>query len=295
MSFVPLPGMKKIPVRHISAPQPAMPDTDRFSIRNLQEVLGGKDLLHDHHKHDYYFVLVIQKGSGTHEIDFVPNAVQDHTVFILRPGQVHRLSLKAGSTGFLLEFGMGFYHPGNRVSAQQWEKATAKNRCVVTAERFGHLYDVLATIHSEYTHRQQGYREAIKACLELFFIAYNRQSLQPGRTARAESHYARERFEEFCRLLEKNIAAMKTVSGYAGLMNLSVYQLNAITKAAVGKTVSELINEQLILEAKRYLLATPNQVKDIAGLLGYEDFSYFIRFFKKQTGQSPEQFRKNFK
>ena len=63
----------------------------------------------------------------------------------------------------------------------------------------------------------------------------------------------------------------------------------------MGKTVSALINEQIILEAKRYLLATSGQVKDIADQLGYEDVSYFIRFFKKQTGYSPEAFRKNFK
>ncbi|WP_052324411.1 helix-turn-helix domain-containing protein [Haliscomenobacter hydrossis] len=78
-------------------------------------------------------------------------------------------------------------------------------------------------------------------------------------------------------------------------MSLSPYQLNEITKSSVGKTASELINEHIVLEAKKYLLATSNQVKDIADLLGYEDFSYFIRFFKKHTGHSPEAFRHNFK
>jgi AraC family transcriptional regulator, transcriptional activator of pobA len=63
----------------------------------------------------------------------------------------------------------------------------------------------------------------------------------------------------------------------------------------VGKTVAQLIDEQIILEAKRYLLATPNQVKDIAWDLGYEDVSYFIRFFKKHTGLTPDAFRKNFR
>jgi AraC family transcriptional regulator, transcriptional activator of pobA len=78
-------------------------------------------------------------------------------------------------------------------------------------------------------------------------------------------------------------------------MSLSAYQLNEITKSSIGKTASDLINEHIILEAKRYLLATPNQVKDIADLLGYEDPSYFIRFFKKHTGHSPDAFRQHFK
>ena len=95
--------------------------------------------------------------------------------------------------------------------------------------------------------------------------------------------------------LGKHITNLKQVSQYADLLNLSSYQLNSITKTTIGKAASVLINEQIILEAKRYLLATPNQVKDIADHLGFEDISYFIRFFKKHTGYSPEAFRKNSK
>ena len=82
---------------------------------------------------------------------------------------------------------------------------------------------------------------------------------------------------------------------FAAMMSLSTYQLNAITKQTLGKICSDIINEQIILEAKRHLLATSNQVNQIATLLGYEDISYFIRFFKKHTGYSPDAFRSNFK
>jgi AraC-like DNA-binding protein len=107
--------------------------------------------------------------------------------------------------------------------------------------------------------------------------------------------YTQERFEEFLELLEKHSTTHKQVSQYTDVMNLSPYQLNEITKTTIGKTASELINEHIILEAKRHLLATPNQIKDIADHLGYEDVSYFIRFFKKHTNYSPEAFRRNFR
>lgn len=74
-----------------------------------------------------------------------------------------------------------------------------------------------------------------------------------------------------------------------------MYQLNSIAKSMLGKTCSALINAHMILEAKRNLLATANQINQIASHLGYEDVSYFIRFFKKHTGYSPEQFRQNLK
>ena len=79
------------------------------------------------------------------------------------------------------------------------------------------------------------------------------------------------------------------------MLNLSTYQLSAITKGVLGKTPSEVINDYIILEAKRYLLGTSDQVNQIAWHLGYEDTSYFIRFFKKHTGFSPDAFRTNSK
>ena len=107
--------------------------------------------------------------------------------------------------------------------------------------------------------------------------------------------YMQERIEELYELIANNISKHKQVAQYAKMLNLSLFQLNAITKASLGKTCSELINEQIILEAKRHLLATSSQVNQIAYHLGYEDASYFIRYFRKYTGYTPEAFRHHFK
>lgn len=287
--------MKNIPVRKITAGQREQMAPGRFSIRELQQLLNGKDLAHELHKHDFFFVLAIQEGRGIHEVDFVKYKVHDHAVFILRPGQVHRLELKAGASGFLLEFDTGFYQPQKSLTEQRWQKAAAKNYCGLAAARFNKLYSILSNTFLEFSAQEDAYREAIRANLDLFFIELLRQSRNPKNIASKQNHYTQERFEELLRLLETHIGHLKEVAGYASLLNMSPYQLNAISKAAVGKTVSALINEQIILEAKRYLLATSSQVKDIADQLGYEDVSYFIRFFKRHTGHSPESFRKNCK
>jgi AraC-like DNA-binding protein len=78
-------------------------------------------------------------------------------------------------------------------------------------------------------------------------------------------------------------------------MNLSPYQLNEISKSTTGKTSSHIINDYIILEAKRFLLVTTSQIKEIAFKLNYDDVSYFIRFFRKHTGYTPEVFRENFR
>jgi AraC-like DNA-binding protein len=284
--------MKAIPIRRIRA---GGGERGLFTIRDLRQVLNGGDLVHELHKHDFFFVLAIKKGKGTHEIDFVQHKVHDHSIFILRPGQVHRLELQAGTTGFVMEFDLMFYQPSKSITDLRWKKASSKNYCEVETARFDRLYAYLANIFHEFNNRQDGYREAIRATLDLFFIEYNRQSVSPASIAKTGTGYAQDRYEELVQLLEAKIGTVKNVGHYAELMNLSPYQLNAITRTAVGKTVSDLIKDRVILEAKRYLLATPHQVKEVADHLGYEDVSYFIRFFKKQTGQSPEAFRKSFK
>jgi AraC family transcriptional activator of pobA len=288
--------MKHIPVRQIKTASPEPVTSGRFKIRAVAEVLGGKDLVHDLHRHDFFFVLALEKGAGTHEIDFTPYTVHDHSIFMLRPGQVHRLELKAESTGYLMEFAPTFYQPGENLPKQRLIRAGNKNFCAVEVGRFEKLHALLAYMFNEFTEKQEGYVEVIKANLDIFFIELIRQSRSPnGTPGSAASSYAQERLEEFLELLRVEIADRKQVSQYAEQLNLSTYQLNAITKSTMGRPASDLINEQVILEAKRQLLATHNQVKEIADHLGYDDISYFIRFFKKHTGSSPEAFRKNFR
>ncbi|HLG39733.1 MAG TPA: AraC family ligand binding domain-containing protein, partial [Chitinophagaceae bacterium] len=140
--------MKTIPVRRIASAQKEQSDAGRFSIREVQQVINGKDLVHDLHKHDFYFVLALQKGTGIHDIDFVQCQVHDYSIFILRPGQVHSLELKADSTGFLMEFDLTFYQPKNSISDQRWKKASSKNYCEVEAGRFMRLHSLLANVFS---------------------------------------------------------------------------------------------------------------------------------------------------
>ena len=280
--------MDKIPVRHINSTRKEPALSESFSIRDVHDMLGGVDMVQELHRHDFFFILAIKNGTGEHDIDFVPYTVANHTVFLMRPGQVHKLVLKAGSEGYLLQFGAEFYTPRHTLLPR-----SANINCYQPDEgRFKKLFMALAGIFEECTLRQQGYQEVIKASLDIFFIGLVREHTNHA-TARA-GIYPQQQLDTFLDLLDTHFSEQKEVAQYAAMMNLSVYQLNAITKAMLDKTCSGLINERIILEAKRYLLATSNQVNQIAWHLGYEDVSYFIRFFKKHTGHSPESFRHNF-
>nr|WP_295866304.1 helix-turn-helix transcriptional regulator [uncultured Chitinophaga sp.] len=268
--------MKSIPVRNIRRGHPR-----DFGIQDLAEMMAGKGMVQELHRHDFFYVLALEKGAGEHEIDFVPYVVGNHAVYFLRPGQVHQLRLKAGSSGFMLQFTAGFCH-----HTQLLRRAGACNDYV---DREGTVLRVLKDIFREYQQQQAQYREVIQSSLHIFLVRLLR--LQPQLAADNANTYTQERLEALLALLETHIHTQKRASQYAAMLHLSLYQLNAVTRAALGKTVSALINEQIILEAKRQLLATTAQVSRIAEQLGYEDVSYFIRFFKKQTGYTPEAFR----
>lgn len=285
--------MEKIPIRYINNTPTEPSLSGSFNIRDLREMMNGKEMVQELHGHDYFFILALKEGTGGHEIDFTPYEVCDNSIFFLRPGQIHELTLKIGTVGYLIRFKIDFYYPRDKVSNQLLRKAAKVNLYQLDDGRFNKLFSLLTYIFREYTDKQDGYLEVIKANLGIFFIELVRQ--QSESVSNNVNPYMQERLEEFLQLLETHIFDRKQVSQYAGMLNLSSYQLNAITKATLGKTCLELINEQIILESKRYLLATTNQVNQIAYLMGYEDVSYFIRFFKKQTGYSPEAFRQKFK
>lgn len=285
--------MESIPLRQIETPPREPNFATGFNIRSLTDLLDGNDMIQELHRHDFYYVLALERGSGSHDIDFASYPVADHTVFVMRPRQVHQLTLHAGSSGYLVGFKTEFLADHTARSMQLLRKAACINYYPVGAERFSGIGTTLSRIHSEYFTKAAGYFDVIKASLSILFVELARHVESAGATA--EVSYNQKRLDEFQSLLEANIATHKQVSEYAGMLNLTPYQLNAITRSLLGKTSSEVINEYILLESKRFLLGTANQVNQVAYTLGYEDPSYFIRFFRKHTGFSPEAFRRNFK
>lgn len=284
--------MKEIPIRKIrSQKEPAF--SESFSIRNIADMLSGSDMVQELHRHDFFFILALEKGKGSHEIDFTNFEVTGQSIFFMRPGQVHYLKLKAGSTGYLIGFQKDFNNANLIASGQVLREASKENYYGLDRSSFRKLYGLLTDIFQEYTVKRDRYWDVIKALLGIFFIELIRSKANEGNNSDNRNLYANERLDIFLELMEGHISTHKKVSEYAEMLNLSVYQLNAITKRTLGKTGSDIIDEYIILESKRYLLATSSQVNQIAYQLGYEDVSYFIRFFKKHTGQTPDTFRNN--
>lgn len=286
--------MKTIPVKHFTNPFREPDLSGSITVRNIADLLGGSDMVQPLHRHDFYFMLFLETGIGSHQIDFIDYFVEDHTVFLMRPGQVHQLTLRAGSKGYLIQFSNEFFQSQDKHTQLLIRRMSQVSCCKTDAGAFSKLYTILHQIHREFEEKHEDYLHVIKSNLTICFIELFRQRQNNERSAKRIT-YSQEKFEKFIDLIETHITAHKQVGKYADMLNLSLFQLNAICKASIEKTASEIITGYIILEAKRELLATSNQISQIAFNLGYEDVSYFIRFFKKHIGQTPDVFRNNFK
>ncbi|MBV6646856.1 MAG: helix-turn-helix domain-containing protein [Cyclobacteriaceae bacterium] len=283
---------KTIPVRQFS--EVSGPFSE-FRVINLSDIVGSSLLHQQVHRHDFYFMMIMSKGEGEHIIDFNPIQIKAGDVFFMRPGQVHELMLSVGSEGFILEF-PAISLPKDFTNSALKSISWHNNVFSFDTKSLVPILQSARNIYTESLGDHPQKNEVIKLHLHLILIELYRKEIAENQPQEQKSDaFSLEQLYLFQELLETNIRHEKSVQEYAQLMNLTPYQLNSITRSTLNKSVSTLINEQVLLEAKRLLLCTPNQINQIAFELGYEDVSYFTRFFKKHVGSSPARFRQNFK
>src|SRR5262249_13309916 len=157
-----------------------------------EAILSGKDMVQELHRHSFFFVLALEKGGGEHSIDFTPYPVGDRTVFFTRPGQVHQLSIKNWSTGYLMAFSKSFYSP----ESQLFRKVSNRNFFQFEPDQFKRLKTLMNMIFLEHHEKRQRYQEAIASILDVFFIELLRQSGEPQPLSDGRGEYIQGRLEE---------------------------------------------------------------------------------------------------
>ena len=147
------------------------------------------------------------------------------------------------------------------------------------------LSDILTVIKAEYSHADNLLllRTLLKAFLLKLMASSRQQPISPG--------FNEKRIYHFLLLLENHYTTEKKVDFYAEKLSLSPKRLNQILKQKLGKTINQILQERLLIEAKHLLFMGKENIKEISFGLGFQDSSYFSRFFKKMTALTPEEFR----
>lgn len=285
---------KDLPVYQIQNFHPHASARVDFYIKPFEEHLLEHAFIQKPHKHDFYIVLLLTQGTGTHTIDFRTYPVKPGTVFFLSPGQVHSWQLSEDAKGAIVFFSPDFYlleQPRKKLRDYPFFNSMLHRPLVLLSD------EEVISVKSIFQHMEQEYLESkwkkegiISHYLDIMFILLTRlyKDQHPDDRNKAKVLSELEQLED---LVEQHYKEHLPASFYAEKLHVTVKQLNDTCKRALGKTVTEFIQDRVTLEAQRLLIHSDKSVTQIAAELGFFDNSYFARFFKKQTGKTPRQFR----
>lgn len=287
---------QNLPIYKIKDFEPRSAKENFFYLNRFNRHLRKHQFIQKPHKHDFFMVLFITQGTGTHTIDFNSYPALPNTVFFLSPGQVHSWELSEDADGYIIFFTPAYYllsHPHKKLYNFPFFNALLSKPLLTPNEsKSNTILQLYKQMEQEHTHSQLQKDDVIRDYLDILLILLTRDYQAQ---AKAEPGAAKglNLLQQLEHLIDQHYKQHHPVSFYAGQMHMTVKQLNDTCKRTVGHTTSELIQQRVLLEAKRLLVHSHLTVSQIAAELGYFDNSYFSRFFKKHVGQSPERFRQS--
>lgn len=242
------------------------------------------------HKHNFYHLLVVTNGRGWHEIDFTRYPLERGRVYLMKPTQVHSWQLDKKADGFVIEFEEELFknHPSFAGKIQSLLQTLPDSFAVSDKAEFASLVELCESLLQEYQAAAPDSETLMSLELFTFLIRLSRvRGVQLSPLSPTESFATR-----FFDMIEENYRHHHEVEFYADELHITAKALTMKMTRLTGKAARTLIQERLILEARRLLAYSDMSVSEIATYLGFEDANYFSRFFRIKTKHSPGDFRK---
>lgn len=250
-------------------------------------------------------VIWIDAGEGALAIDAARHAFGPSSLFFATPYQHLRVESATPVRGTWVEFHANFlcvetFHAEVGCSSVLFNDpygvpAVSLDGSVdpsVDGEVRRELVELLAGLEREQRVRALAHDEVSVAYMKVLLVLATRRKLAAGAGPRGAALDARDALLVRLReAIEARYREARAPSEYASMLGVSPKTLGRIVRERLGKTVSALIQERILIHAKWQLLHTLRPVKEIAHELGFDDELYFSRVFKKSTGVSPTFFR----
>jgi AraC-like DNA-binding protein len=253
----------------------------------------------DHIQRNNYFSLIwVTNGSGKLKADFTEYDFEENSLFAFSPYQPYMFSADTNVKGIAINFHSEFfciYKHHKEVSSHGvlYNNIYQPPFVKVDESSAATLKILCEQIKTEMQNPALAQHELLVSYLKILLITAARLKTQQQPQVKEILTDNKEPFilQNLKDAIEANFRTKHSPSDYAGMLYISPKALAKITKAYFNKTLSNLINERIIIEAKRELYLTNKTVKEIAYELGYEDEYYFSRFFKINADVSPQLYR----
>jgi AraC family transcriptional activator of pobA len=276
------------------------PDDQAFDFIHI-ETISSRSSIHDwtiraHRHRNLFQILLITRGGGEMSFEAQTIAFEAPSAIIIPATIAHGFRFRPEATeGWVLTFTEDVARSLDDRSGE----ALATLRALAAEpvlplvgdaeiERIGRL---CADLDEERFLARDGYRFAMRGYLALIAIAVARLAASRARSGTATLMPADPTVDALRYLVEEHFRKERQLSFYAGKLAMTPDRLNDHVKRAAGVTAGHLIRQRVLSEAKRQLVFTNQPIHEIAYDLTFADPSHFTRFFRKQTGLTPQAFR----
>jgi AraC family transcriptional activator of pobA len=245
------------------------------------------------HRDDYYVLVILTKGKGAIQCDMEKMTAESKSILLIKPYQVHSASkVSKDAEAYFISIAPFLMpdHCANTfeslTTSQQYLKIPTKemNSLVTTASLLHEAFTETNTHKTFITHSLFG---ALINRINAIFLDAEKKFVKP----KNQAYLITQKFKQFV----SEFSFLNSPSFFSKKLNITTSHLNDCVKATTGVSVTTYLQNAMLLEAKRNLYYTNDDVKTIAFTLGFEDHAYFSRLFKKLTKETPLSFRNKFR
>lgn len=252
----------------------------------------------DHLQRNNYFSLIwITKGKGKVKADFAEHQFEENSLLAFSPYQPFMLCVNEPIEGIAIHFHPDFYcihYHQKEVSCNGvlFNNVYQPPFTIITEEAAATFKMVIDQMKIQMQNSELAQYELLISYLKIFLITASRLKNQQLEEMNAVPDSKEPLIlQSLIDAIELNFKTKHSAGNYADMLNISAKALAKLSKNYFNKTLTDLIAERIIIEAKRELYMTNKSVKEIAYELGYDDEHYFSRFFKTNTDVSPQLYR----
>ena len=254
-----------------------------------------KENLTTTHRTGFYHIIWFEKGNPTHLVDFNPIKIKPNTILFLNKNTVQRFDHKTKFEGKAILFTDSFFCKTESDTKILRNSILFNDLFSISQfqiNKQGNIFsDILQSMASELQKPKDNYQSDILQNLLHNFLLYSERERRKQDFTEIKKSADLDFVMLFKDLLEINFKNQKQVNFYAKEIIITEKRLNQATSKVFGKTPKEIIDDRIILEAKRILAHTSNNIKEIGYELGFEEPTNFIKYFKKHSLVTPVKFR----
>lgn len=266
------------------------PNSNKLEFQIEEIAFNNQYNINAPHAHDYFEVFLFKSGGGFHTIDFETTEIEPNSVHLVLPGQIHHIGREGSCTGLVMLFSKEYI--SSNVSLLKTinnfpflRKGTLPYINTVNSGTFSFLHETVSKVFNENASDGFNAKDIIQSYLNIILLK-TQEVFENKRTNLSIP------IQSLLSLLDKSCTNATNSETLCKLLNTSVSSLNNLAKKELGKSIKTLIKETLLTEIKKALLLGKNSIKTISYEFDFSDPSNFNKFFKRETGQTPLEFKK---